>query len=575
MLSIFKKLTNDGETLSAKPNMEEKIESRRFFHFSDAEGVVEYNKKYGSGDIQSSIMGQLISGNADMEMVKDWGIDPVKTYNDLAKIAKKHDKIGLDSTKKQSLTHSKKRLTGLMYGVYTPLDGTLGTTLNAVKALEVVTKLFGVVVSSLSDLGSLSMQASLLGESRIHVVGNALKLFLAGMSEKDKEHFADTTDVFRTVHNGSLNESLPHDSQRNKDIFQKVANGALTVSGLHRWDWAVRTALNSMLGRHFAKNRSVHYDNLHAKERNILDLYGINKVHHEIFRASETKGAGSKIIQMPDSVQYIPDERVAEIMKENGVDKTSKTDIENMKNNVESLYRNYFSDRMDHVVQRSTVNDKLMMNFGEADLNRPMQFAMHIVGMFKSFGVSFVNRNLASMVYSGGARNAREVLSLGKFPFKMTAEYMLTMTAFGYVSLYMKNYLSGYSAPSLEKPGTWISIFKDMAGFYKSVADDLNLSDLSGSLGHMFLNGPLFSNIENIFKVGVGAKRQYIDGKSPKMKEKAMYSLLTKNIPYGNSILKHYVWDNYLLKSLRENMDPQGIRSQDKWMESNFDSKRR
>lgn len=573
MRSVYDNLINSDKKYSEQLDLVRRYKAQRFLIFDGAEPTIKYNRKYGSGTMQQAITNELQRGFGILALVKRWGHEPIET---LKKVHKAWDKSPIFKNrldKSKDFEKDKKALMGLMHGVFNPLDGVTGTIFNAVRAFEAAVHLKFVTLKSIPDLGSLAQEAKYVGHNVFDVMGDAISNLMKGMSEEDKKQFGEITDALRITHNGAINSMFPDNSNKINNLSQKLLKTTLKLNGIERWDWAMRTAVHAMYGRWFAMNKHVDWEGLTDKDRGNLELYGIDKTHYEIIRQSGTRAIKGKNVIMPDSVRFMDDEKIKDILRKQG-ESDSPRNLRRMKDSVETKLRTYFTDRADHVVQRPNVRDQMILNFGGISDTwpKPLQAIFRMFSMFKSFGVAYATKNIPEALFKNGARNIKEALldfggkgGLGNF-----AGLAIKMLAFTYLSKTVENLLNGFSPPDLKHSQTWLDMLQDIAGMYGSWGGEINPHDLAGSLGKMMFGSSGLGDVQNIANLGSKYYNRMVNGAPANSTDKAWWSVLHNLVP--DQFLIHPITNAIILNRLHNSLDPSGVQKNVEYMQNTYGS---
>jgi hypothetical protein len=523
MKNVFDNLTNSGKLYSKNLNMVSRFKAERFLHFKDGESVFKYNNRFGNGNLADAMLGQLQNGFANIELVKDWSVQPFQMLDNIYKLADKIPTLKDTFDKNSSYKKTEKVLSGLVHNVYTPLTGSYGAVLNAARAIATYTHLPLVVVKSLNDLPSISILCQKLGVPALEGVGLALKNFIAGASVEDMEAYGDLLHIGANTHNGSWAHMFPAEGPDARSISSGLMNNMFKFNGLLRWDYSLRLATITMIGRHFERNKDITFDKLDNKSKAILSTYGISPIHWEIFRQSGQPAFGAKKVITPDTVSFMDNADIKKIAKESGYGEINDAKAESLKDEISRKFGGYLYDRMDHVIQRPTVRDKQFLNFGHNRPTEAIQFLYHIFATFKGYVTSFTRRNLSEGIFSGGARNLKEAFLSGRAGYSALANVILQMGAASYVTLAMTNLLHGYSLPDLRKMGTLEAVFGDAVGLFRMFDPRyIDPNNLASSAGGAILGGPILSDVSSLFRVSKGVWR-YANGQDPTTLEKALF----------------------------------------------------
>lgn len=554
MKKVYGKLVNSDKSFNKQLNLAERYNAERFLIFKDAQSIVDYNKDAGTGNIQDAMVNELGYGFAMDDLTNRFGTEPMEVLNGYFRSAHKipeiSDRIGLN----KKIPQMQRLLTALMHGSGQGVDGYAGDILQSIKTYEMAQHLNLVTLKSVPDLGSLGNEASRLGMSEMDVVGNALSTFMKGLDQETKEQLSDAFDVARKTHNGTITHFFKGENNL-KSLNHKAAQAVIKFNMIDRWDHSMRAACHALYGRWFAQKSHVEWDELSDKDRMNLQIYDINKLDWEVLRQSGQLIGKDKTLLTPDSVQYLDNAKVKQIMTDNGEQNVTPYKVQKMKQSIEDKWRSYVSDRVDHVIQRPTVEDKLLLNFGYQGDNKAIHFVTQLLSQFKSFSVSFTNKNLLEMLYGNGARNMSEALIGGKANYSGMREFAIRMMMWSYVAMTLSNLANGMSPPRLDNVGTWSELLQDTTGVFGRFAGNINFNDLKGSAAQMAF-GPSATDIQKMVTLAKDGTTTAITGKGLSNTKKAWWGVIHQNTNFLNQAYLLWFLNSSLWNGIHDKLAP-------------------
>jgi hypothetical protein len=554
MKKIYAKLVNSDKSFNKQLNLADRYKAERFFIFKDAQSVVDYNRKNGVGNIQDAIMHELGYGFAMLDLNKRFGTEPMETLNGYFRSAHKIPDIANRHDLNKSVPKVQRILVSLMHGAGQGIDGTAGDILQSVKIYEMAQHLNLVTLRSLQDLGSIGNEAARLGMPEMEAIGQQLSIFMSGLDKETQEQMADVFDVARKTHNGMVTHQFKGEWNL-KNINHKAVQAVIKLNLIDRWDHSSRAATHALYGRWFAQNSHISWDNLSDKDRTNLQIYNINKLDWEVLRQSGVSFDEGKTLLTPDSIQYLDNSKVKRIMLDNDEKNVTPSKVQKMKQDVENKWRAYVNDRVDHVIQRPSVRDKQLLNFGYDGDNKVIHFITQLASQFKSFAVSFTNKNLLEMLYGNGARNMSEALLSGKANLSGMRDFAIRMMMWSYVSMTLSNLAQGMKPPKLNYVGTWSELLQDATGIFGRFAGTIDPTDLGGSVGKM-VEGPAFHDLSNVLRLAKDGSTTAITGNGVSNTKKAWWAFIHQNTNVLNQAYLMWFLNSSLWNGLHDKLAP-------------------
>lgn len=552
MRPAFDNLANKGKASQRDVNLGTKNSQSRVLDWKDGESTVKYNNQFGSGSLQHNIMMELMNGFKDIEILKHWGETPVQTLRKT--MAAIDEKSGFEKvvTKRKNIDNLEHLMEGLMSND-TDYSGSLGVINKGLKNIAVMAKLGMITFKSIQDLSSVANEATKAGLNPIQAgyeMAKAVGRF-AGMTDAQKKYVGKVLDNSRSMEMSAHMNTYNLSPYNIKNVLDKGAQAMMKYSGIHRWDYAMRASSHAIWSQYFAKLKESDYESFSENDRNMLSTYGINKPMWDLIQKSPTERMNKGNYFSPELVQNVSDDDVKNILRESGKENPTSYDVERFKLGAEQTLLSFMYDRADHVVQRPNLSARQWISPGFIK-NDTARFVWDQIMVFKSFGMSYTNRNLGEKLFERGAKSLGEALN----PFSENQNLLRTRgslatllvrnMALGYAGKTLINLAQGLSPPSLKSNKTWLELVADSAGFYSMM---LGLDSVTG------LFGPTFSTASKVEEL----VRHQIFGKGKKALNKDLYKIVSTNIPFGNLYLINYLLKNTLLGDWQDSAEP-GIR---------------
>ena len=268
---------------------------KRFLYFKDAQSWIDYQNKFGKGDILTTLTDDIQSRANDIALVTVFGTQPRKMFDNFKfyvknKIAKS-EKIIKQSKLAQAEATFKVVSGEINGGEFT----TAADRMNSLKAVTVFSTLGGAALSSLSDASNVVLTAKYNALSGVKVV-NRIISNLKEQTVNAKEYRKKLARM------GFINDTAlgrAHAGARFADSYgtgfaSKVAEFILRISGLEAWTQATRKAFSMEFNAHLVDNFSKTFDELGKEQalfgnlKEILERNGITEQDWNNFRKTKT-----------------------------------------------------------------------------------------------------------------------------------------------------------------------------------------------------------------------------------------------------------------------------------------------
>ena len=296
--------TSTSETLAGfkgSANLAKKVSQERVLIFRDSDGWVDYNAQFGRGNVADSIVAQLSKGARDVALMRQLGTNPqamLEGWIDRLRTAAR-DRGDFKATDQLGSQFPDQVLAVLDGRASVPGNATLAQVGGGIRALQQVTKLGGVVLSSLPDL---AVNAGMLRHNGIPLF-RAYAAEMTAMLPKGPE----TQQVARALGVGidgllgdvamrlGADDGLTGRMARASNLFFKL-------NGLTFWTDSMKRTSGLMLSSNLADNAGRQLAELHPRLQATLRRYGIEDAEWNQIRAAPQRAADGNHYILPEAV---------------------------------------------------------------------------------------------------------------------------------------------------------------------------------------------------------------------------------------------------------------------------------
>jgi hypothetical protein len=296
--------TSTSETLagfSGGANLAKKVSQERVLHFADADGWFDYNREFGRGAVFDSVLAQLDKGARDVALMRTLGTNPqamVQGWTDRLRTAAR-DRGDHAMADKLGSKFPDQVLAVLDGRAAVPGNATLATVGGFVRGLQQITKLGGVVLSSIPDL---AVNAAMLRHNGVPLL-HAYAREMTGLLPRG----SDTQQVARSLGVGidgllgnvanrlGADDGLTGRMARASDLFFKL-------NGLTWWTDRMKESAGLMLSSNLADRAATAFADLPGRMQATLRRYGIEAAEWDAIRASPQRAADGNAYILPEAV---------------------------------------------------------------------------------------------------------------------------------------------------------------------------------------------------------------------------------------------------------------------------------
>jgi hypothetical protein len=271
-----------------------------------------------------------------------------------------------------------------------------------------------------------------------------------------------------------------------------------------------------------------------------------------MFRQTGKIGADGKEYLLPNKIADLPDQVFADYLTKRNV-KPSDTAIAELKREVETQWRTYFTDRAEYAVLEPDARTQSIMNQGHQP-GTVLGEVLKFVGQYKSFPIAFVQKVLGREIYGRGSDTLGQALRNGNGEMTGLMQVMVWSTIFGYGAMNAKAILAGKEPRKPEDARGYLELVKAamLQGGGAGIYGDFLFGEMKSRYGagplETFL-GPTFSNLSSLADLyGRAMKGDDVAGSAVKF--------VINNTPGNNIWWAKTALDYGVIYRLQEGLNP-------------------
>lgn len=528
-------------------NLAKKVSQERLLHFKSADDWFDYNHQFGHGAVVDSVVHGMERGARNAAIMRVMGTNPEAMFDHvmdrLVSTAKGRDDFKMvDKLRAMKNGHLFDAVT---HKAAPPQNKTIATIGSYVRGIQSLSKLGGVVLSSLPDVAITSSVARHNGIPLLESYANQLKAILptgAGRREVAQHLGVGIEGMLGGIANRFRGEHGPLGKMsRTVELFHKV-------NGLTYWIDSMKEGLGLMLTHNLGRNSFRSFDQLHDRMQNGLRRYGIEEGEWDVMRQAAARAADGRMHLLPAELSNLSDEAVA------GLTKPGQT-ADEVRSELRSKLSTYVIDQTREGTSEPTAAVRSMVQGSYQKLDSVHPFlgeAMRAFMQFKTFPLTHFSRSVMREVSRDG------------FDVAGVAHLIVGTTALGYLAMTLKQLAAGRNPRDPQTPGDYLrTVMAALAqGGGLGIYGDFMFGEANRFGDGPFATelGPTFGTAENLAELLQGLRDGGIDEASGEMVKGHQASdwlqFAKANAPFLNLFYTRAALDYLVFYRLQEMMNP-------------------
>ncbi len=497
----------------------------RVLHFRDADGWLDYQERFGSGNLMEQVVRALDRSARQESLMARWGTNPEAEFDQDIRFLAEHYRdshpesvIRLRSAE-PSLRARFDYLTGR---ANMPVHSLLARIGAATRAIVAMGRLGLVTFTHLSTLATKAAELREIGVGPVERYANFFTSLLpSGDALREVEHaLGGGIDMMRgdMLSRFAADEAIP-------GRLAKMANWFFKLNGLSWLMDAQRTGMMSAVAAHLGSALGTEFDALDVNRARLLRVHGIAPLEWEALGRVQAAEADGRLYLTPDMAL--------------------KTGLANSDDLALRLHA-MMADEADRAIVRPGIRERAAVYGGQRP-GTPIGEMLRFLAQFKLWGIASARQMVGRM--------ADPERSLG-WKTQGMVELAVATTMAGYAAMTLKQLVKGENAHPLDTPGhVWDAFGAALAqgGGYGVLGDYL-----FGSLNRFgqspadSLAGPVGGQTASeIFTI-------YNDIKAGKfhLVPPHLLRVTVDNTPFANVFFLRTALDFLFLHSLEETLSP-------------------
>jgi hypothetical protein len=284
---VFGRVTDDGQsTLGRGASLWKRRAQERVLPFRDGADWVEYNRRFGTGDPFSTIIGHAHRMARDIALAREFGPNPVAGFQSRARLL-------MDRARAEARPDLAERIEGnaahaeRMLKIYNgslvpagPFAEAFATFMSSTRHALTAAFLDRAIIASLSDLNTMRMSAKAVGMNPQNVVSRHVKLMADTLTREEAARagwIADTlADPGAAL--ARFQSEVPPAA-----VAERLSQGVMRLQGLAFWTDQARIAFQMEMAGLFAANAGRTVAQIEQPLRGLLQAKGITDAEWQAF----------------------------------------------------------------------------------------------------------------------------------------------------------------------------------------------------------------------------------------------------------------------------------------------------
>ena len=376
-------------------NIGRELSHERVLHFKDADAEFEYQQRFGSGTLAEGMLFGLERMAQDTALMEHFGPNAEATVDFLivegAKLIRQAEPKA--RTKYEIKTKWLKRtlwpnLTG---ETRVPENHMLAQVSSMVRAQQQMSKLGGAVLSAFPDLAVSASEVRYQGGSLFSGIADALGSLAKNTSSAEYIGALSDMGIMADSVRGAV--ARFDVSDRVPGRMAKLTQTFFKLSGLQLWTDQLRKGMALTFAHRLAQAANGSWDQMDTSLKRVLSLYNIDAGKWEVLRSATAKALDDRVYLVPEALDDIEDEVLAQYLSANGQKKTPHR-ISSLREELKGDLRSFYADRSKMAVVEPDAKTRAYLLQGTKPGTALGEIVRH-VALFKSFMTSVIQRPLA------------------------------------------------------------------------------------------------------------------------------------------------------------------------------------
>lgn len=577
--------SNNG--FMAPSSLASRLSEPRILHFKDATARFEYDQKFGrGGSLVERILLQLNHNGHNVGLMRRLGPNPEVVHERLKQAVRLLTEQSV-SARMASKWASDERFIDNMFRQLTgeanmPGMDPVSTALRTARAGQTVSKLGMSAISSISDTAIAASELQYQGFGLMESWKQQMDGVLQGYGKRGAQHaerlrvaseLGVAVDYLRsaTWSRFSADDGMPGWMSRMHHTFFKI-------NGLTWWTDTLRMANAQAMSHRIAMNATRSMAELDGSLQRMFKLFDISSSEWDLMRSRAIDTVEGKEFFTPQAASRLTDVELAYLLQQDGIKPTARR-IGERRDEIETKFRDFFAARSDYAVIVPGPRTSDIMSGGRFGI-QPGTVASELarsVFQFKGFPMAVIEKVWGREFFGYG--ESGKVMDATKGGMYKMAGFMVYSTILGYLSIYLKAYLSGRSldTPQTKEDAAALFLASFVQGGGAGLYGDFLFGQARDRYGHSALEalaGPTAGLAADAYSGLRGGLQAPFDALFDKAKQgdqnaAAAFFAIKNNFPMINLFYTRMALDYLIMYRLQNYMAPGSLERTEKNFKEN------
>jgi hypothetical protein len=542
-------------------SLADKLSSQRVLWFKNADSAYKYNQRWGTADVQHSMLNNIRSGARSTAMLQQLGTRPADNI-ELVRRRLVDEAKNLPNAQDQVQSLSPNYLRGQMDLLTGRANISnrpwLSATVDFLKAWTLAAKGTGIVFSAISDRAFMNSRMHSEGLGYLDSIGAQAHAMFRG-----NPRLAAEVGVYSKTMAGALSNKW-QEEMRPVLYMDKAVDLSMRLQGQNFLTRAHQSGMGMMVAKKLADDAHLKFSELDPRRQQIMTEYGFSPAEWEGVRTTKQAFDDAGDVIVASGVHSIPDELMIPML---GKQKPTAANIARAKDKLEAKLDFYFGDAINEGVPTPTAGVRAIRTLNGVQRGEFSREAAELFFVFKGFPIKAALTMQKQGMSIGGMAGVGHVLML-----------VAQAGILGYLGMMAKDALRGKTPKSLfTKDGygnitgieidTWINALARGGGL--GIYGDLLLSDYDKRYKSVLSNmaGPVYGEAANAFAL-YGSAKQYVTGdKTAESVGYEAFKMAENNTPLMGMFPLRSAYEYFIMWNIKEALSPGVFRRQQKSME--------
>ena len=256
----------------------------RLLHFKNGDAWMDYNAQFGLSDPFSALIGGLDALSRDVALMRVLGPNPNLGLEYAIQVAQQRADLSGDPKMRAQTRRFNSRARVLLQHINGAVNEAehegMARFFSNVRHFNVATRLGSAILSSTTDLVTISATAAAMGRNPANMLFTATRM-MSGLDIKEAATMGFVAETLADI--GSSAARLTNDVVAN-DIFGRMSTAVIRAQGLAAWTDRLRLAVQMETAGAFGTRAEKAWGDLDPMHRNLLDRNGISPAEWDALR---------------------------------------------------------------------------------------------------------------------------------------------------------------------------------------------------------------------------------------------------------------------------------------------------